>query len=740
MADKTKLSLDERRSRALRQLRAAIGSARQQDHVYLRAVSALREFRQDIPFLAIFAVEPENAKEEDAKRPYTGTVNLTLKEMMGIKDKSLIPRQCRITLGQQGASDPATPWPFAAAFDDDFVHVDLPQEWQNPEKFNNPGWPDDVVREAGIACSSQAHGLPRVLIIAGINTRHPLDEENRQFITSVSRFIDTGIMAALDSESERLQMQTLERLVALRTEELANSQARYKSLCDFSPSGVCECTQDGQITYVNEAWRRMTTISDPLPLPADCFLASVGSGSLNDVRSQWEKSYKERKATQLQWQWKHGGYVYSETFPLPSGQSMSVWTDISAHLAYSDKLVDRQRARAEEAEGNQKIQENFISLIQHETRNPVNAILQGTDVILSCLQNLELLHTRMEREAKRDYKDFKKISEALAFVSRMAASCIADIQEVNETVEAIAIAARHQAKIAADLLSQSKMQQGLLTLAPVDFVLLSEVSNIVKLFSAQARLAQVTMNVKPTSNVNELTVVRADPTRFTQIIVNLVSNSMRFLECWHGERRLDLHFDLCRERPKLQTKTVSDPSKASPPPQEHRLYLLCKVHDTGPGLTTEQQSRLFTRFNDASHNSEANRLRGGGTGLGLYLSRQLAKLQGGEISAESQLGQGSTFSFYIETEMGRRYADCGSERPPIEQSLIQSSSNRDRLEAEQDVRLLDSKPAMLNVSPQPWPPVLIVEVSHVHYMLRTGMSAKLVTCCPTNRTTQSVKN
>lgn len=631
---------------------------------------------------------------------------------MGVVNKATIPEQRQVKLGSESRqSSDESFWPFDRAFEDGFVKVDLPEEWRNPETFDNPGWPDDVVRTAGVACSSQSHGLPRVLIIAGLNTRHPLDEENKQFVLAVSRFIDTGIMAALDSESERLQLETLERLVALRTEELANSQARYKRLCDFSPSGVCECSQSGQITYVNEAWRRMTTISDPLPLPWDCFVDSVSSGSSDEVKTQWERSFREPKPTQIQWQWKHGGYVYSETFPLPSGDSMSVWTDISAHLAYSDKLVDRQRARAEEAEANQKVQENFISLIQHETRNPVNAILQGTDVIFSCLQNLETLHGYMQNEAAKEHSNPRQIKESITRMAQLASSSSADLAEVNETVGAIAIAARHQAKIAADLLSQSKMQQGLLTLTPVDFILLQEVENIIKLFSAQARLAQVSTDIKHTSTINEFTVVRADPTRFSQIIVNLISNSMRFLECWPGDRHLEISLDLCRQRPQLPHRSSSDGIKtASTTLQEHKMFLLCKVRDTGPGLSADQQSRLFTRFNDTSHNSEANRLRGGGTGLGLYLSRQLATLQGGEISAESEPGAGSTFSFYIETEMGRRYER--HKQSPRHQALINTFySDRDRLEAEQDVRSLDSKPTMASVSPQPWPPVLIVEVS-----------------------------
>lgn len=651
--------IDDRRSRALRSLRAAVGSTRSQSDVFSRAASALKTFVQDLPFLAIYSVEPENAQDDGSPMrpdPAGSAVHVVLKETLGVERRQDLPSECRVTLDADAASQESADWPFAKCFQQEFVCLDIQPRYR--DTFENRAWPEDQLKSVALACSSQSHRLPRVLIMAGLDTRHKMDEDYRQFVLAVSRFIDTGIMAALEFESERLQLQTMERLVTLRTEELANSQARYKSFCDFSPSGVLECSKDGQITYVNEAWRRMTTISTALPLPYDCFIPSVLSTQAEDLRTQWEQAFKTRKPIQLQWQWKHGGFVFSQTFPLPSGQLMSVWTDISAHLSYSDKLVDRQRSRAEEAEAAQRMQENFISLIQHETRNPVNAILQGTDVVFSCLHNIEDIHTNIRSVSRKEHSTQKSAEEALQSMAAMSSSAASDLKEVSETVGAIAIAARHQAKIAADLLSQSKMQQGLLTLTPTDFILLAEVEKIIKLFTAQARLAQVTTGVDHDDSINELTVVRADPTRFTQILVNLISNSLRFLEYWEGERKLTIGLELHRRKPELSKPMKIEPKARPPSPdlQEHKLFLLCRVQDTGPGLTAEQQSRLFTRFNDVAHNSEANRARGGGTGLGLYLSRQLASLQGGEITAESTVGKGSTFAFYIEIEMGRRYA------------------------------------------------------------------------------------
>ena len=76
------------------------------------------------------------------------------------------------------------------------------------------------------------------------------------------------------------------------------------------------------------------------------------------------------------------------------------------------------------------------------------------------------------------------------------------------------------------------------------------------------------------------------------------------------------------------------------------LYLKFIVEDTGRGLTSEEQQRLFSRF---AQGSTRTHVKYGGSGLGLFISRELAELQGGEIGFSSTPGIGSTFCFYIKT-------------------------------------------------------------------------------------------
>jgi CheY-like chemotaxis protein len=88
----------------------------------------------------------------------------------------------------------------------------------------------------------------------------------------------------------------------------------------------------------------------------------------------------------------------------------------------------------------------------------------------------------------------------------------------------------------------------------------------------------------------------------------------------------------------------------STPPREGRrqqLYLHFAVQDTGRGLTDEEKKLLFKRFSQASPRTHVQY---GGSGLGLFISRELTELQGGEIGVASQPGVGSTFAFYVKTQ------------------------------------------------------------------------------------------
>jgi adenylate cyclase len=113
--------------------------------------------------------------------------------------------------------------------------------------------------------------------------------------------------------------------------------------------------------------------------------------------------------------------------------------------------------------------------------------------------------------------------------------------------------------------------------------------------------------------------LKADPMRLKQILLNLLSNACKFTK--EGEVA-------------LRVRKVAD----------GRDWVELAVADTGIGLTTEQQAKLFQEFTQAD---SLTARRYGGTGLGLALSRKLARMMGGDVTVTSELGRGSVFTIRL---------------------------------------------------------------------------------------------
>jgi CheY-like chemotaxis protein/HPt (histidine-containing phosphotransfer) domain-containing protein/anti-sigma regulatory factor (Ser/Thr protein kinase) len=109
-----------------------------------------------------------------------------------------------------------------------------------------------------------------------------------------------------------------------------------------------------------------------------------------------------------------------------------------------------------------------------------------------------------------------------------------------------------------------------------------------------------------------------DPTRLKQILLNLCNNAIKFTD--EGRVDLQVYLDASRKR------------------------FIFVISDTGPGLSDKQQLRLFSAF---SQGDQSTNRKYGGTGLGLYISKQLTEMMNGHIKVTSQLGQGSQFAVYL---------------------------------------------------------------------------------------------
>lgn len=230
------------------------------------------------------------------------------------------------------------------------------------------------------------------------------------------------------------------------------------------------------------------------------------------------------------------------------------------------------------------------------------------------------------------------------------------VENSLDAVQTIIACAMHQKRIVDDVLTLSKLDSKLLTVSLIQVDPVQMVQTALKMFDAETHKAQIQVDFVPDKSLQELHVNYAllDPSRLLQILINLVTNSIKFTQD-RKERNITVTLGASVERPSEWMNLVDFvPVKSIPADlfisadDGKDIYLYFSVQDTGCGLTLEEKGRLFKKFTQASPKTHVVY---GGSGLGLFISRELAEVQGGEIGVRSEADVGSTFVFFVKTRV-----------------------------------------------------------------------------------------
>ena len=199
--------------------------------------------------------------------------------------------------------------------------------------------------------------------------------------------------------------------------------------------------------------------------------------------------------------------------------------------------------------------------------------------------------------------------------------------------------ADHLLTLLNDILDMSRLESGRMTLAPVPLALRDLLIEVDALMRPQAQLKGLTFSIDADAAVPQRALL--DPTRMRQVLFNLVANAIKFTE--QGRVALEVRVVPAAGRSSGPLSGVATPADADPA-VVGISWVDFTITDTGIGMDAATLAKLFQRF---SQGDDSRSRRFGGTGLGLEISRNLARLMGGDIVVTSRQGEGSTFVFTV---------------------------------------------------------------------------------------------
>jgi PAS domain S-box-containing protein len=487
----------------------------------------------------------------------------------------------------------------------------------------------------------------------GTNPRRPYDDDYKLFVNLLGRQLATSMASVVLFEEEIRRGQKAARLAALdrqelsyqlqqRTEEAVQSEYRFTRMAEFAPVGMFIADSNGHINYCNDMWWQISRHSRAEGTE-DLWMNSVRAEDRERLESSWRKLIDQKTTISVEFRFKcsqqNGDntidtWVLMSAFPErhPDGTLKSIFgciTDISSQK-WAEKV---QSERREEAVEMKRQQENFIDITSHEMRNPLSAILQCVDQITNSITAFAQFAVKEE-------------------VEQLLEGCLDAANTIN-------LCASHQKRIVDDILTLSKADSNLLTVTPVDDQPVRVVQRALKMFESELIARDIEFEFKVDNSFEKLgwKWARLDPSRLRQVLINLITNAIKFTQ--GREKRLILvHLGASTnlndfksqgteylERNDAQRNAAMDIDNEEEWGTGERFYLHCSVTDTGPGLSDEELKLLFQRFQQASPRTHVQY---SGSGLGLFISRILTEMQGGQIGVSSRHGVGSKFNFYIQ--------------------------------------------------------------------------------------------
>lgn len=517
------------------------------------------------------------------------------------------------------------------------------------------------------------------LLVIGLNPRRPYDEEYENFLNQVTRQIAATVTSAIGHE------ESMERETRLAT-QLQSSEKQIRNLAEFAPMGMCRIAISGQILWANDQFYEISghekspeahyelsfvdiVLEEDQPTSAGLWPVLLEERQKVSVALRMKRKWTPPVSPGAEKPTEEYAWILALAYPVIEEDEVTsiagCITDIST-FKWAEAVQARSAKAAKEAK---KLQESFIDIVSHEMRNPLSAIIQCADGIEGSLDD------------SPDSRNMQSLLEA---------------QKQNvEAAKVILLCAGHQRRIIDDVLTLSKLDSLILSVTPIAAQPTEIINSVGNMFEAEFASHDITFRNIRQPEWHDLKVdwVYFDPSRVTQIIINLVSNAIKFTS---GEPKREISIRLwatLTKPPPAEVKWFpSDRARGIPDvtmgPEwgsGEQIYITFAVEDTGKGLDEQEMMKLFGRFQQASPKTH---IKYGGSGLGLFISRELTELQGGEIGIRSKPGKGSMFAFFIKT----RRAEAPEEADRLAPAISSKEQKRRSVEIRNGVKRSTESP------------------------------------------------
>ncbi len=373
------------------------------------------------------------------------------------------------------------------------------------------------------------------------------------------------------------------------TEEKRKNQEinKLSLVAKNTENGVLISNSDGNVEWVNDGFTRITgyTSEEILGKTPSSLLLGPNSNMETIAYARKKQEEKEPYYIEILNYHKSGRPFWISIVNTPvkeenelKGKHIEIVNDITEKKKTEFRLVHAKNM----AEQSAKVKEQFLANMSHEIRTPMNSIIGFTELLMRSKLN----------------------------------------SDQQDSVSAIRQAGDNLTVIINDILDFSKIEAGKLNIEHTLFSFPEVIKTVKSLFALKAKQKNVKLIFNIDHKIPEALI--GDAVRLDQVLINLVSNAMKFTSKGWIEVSAEL-------------KSIA----------ENRCIIQFKVEDTGIGIPKDKLEMVFQSFTQAS--SDTTR-KYGGTGLGLSIVDQLVKLMGGTLSLKSNEGTGTLFSFTLEFE------------------------------------------------------------------------------------------